>query len=169
MRKSFFFDVDNLVQKPELLAFLETTLGKITVLLTFAMVLAVFSVPWWPVHSVLSFQWWPMVMAALALMTFLPQYRRLWLGLFSVLGMFCLPWFHWPAVTGSSSIAPIFFIISAILFCIAYVFLAKRHQRSWLMRYPIFNLIIIIFVLMLLASYCLPGSAKIIIIRLKIG
>lgn len=154
--------------KIDFVSFLETTFGKITSLCLFMTAIFIMGSNWWPVHSIVSTKYWMLTGIALGLISFFPQQRKLWVGLFSAVGLFVLPWIDWISLTHisrtlshTSWLYHLSSICSALLICMGYLLLVRKYNRSWLARNALLCYITLIIALMCFAFHAPTTQIKI--------
>lgn len=157
---AFFSSIFQIWRDPRLLTFLQTAIGKSTILFLFALILMMTNLFWWPQHEVGHFHWWPIVMLALTLMTTMPKYRRLWLSIFSFISLFFLPWFILPqGAVNLAQMTHVFIWLIVMVFMMIYIMVISTYRKKKICQYPILNLILLVFIVMAVTS-TLSGTMK---------
>ena len=158
--KHSLFSLESWLTGPTVVSFFDHRLGRVALVMLFAIILFLMNTAWWPVTHDMAFSWAPFVIVTLALTTLLPVYRWAIISTASVLGVFVLPWFA--GVT--DSVAPLWLtpliIVLTMLFCMSYLLLTHYRRSSVLGRYPIACLLVFFVMALFFVSYLLSGTAK---------
>jgi hypothetical protein len=113
-----------------------------------------------------NYLWQPFIIAFTAI-SFMPQWRHLWLFIaamgFLVMGVYFDQWGDWQALINATNHQKLphpgdnelrfIGVASTFVFSEIFMYLTFKYQRIKVMQYPIVNLLIIIFMLLAVASY----------------
>lgn len=168
IKNIFFFDR----QSPKLIQFAQTLTGKLFFLFLFCGVLYLYERSWWKMRLGILPGWWSVVVVILIAMTFLSKYRRQLLFIGTIAGLTQIHWFDFQGIvnliekykgmnTFNIQLLKIGSIISVLIFSSFYIFFAKKFAQTKMMKYPVANLIIFLFILIFIASYLVSGSNQI--------
>jgi hypothetical protein len=113
-----------------------------------------------------NYLWQPFIIAFTAI-SFMPQWRHFWLFIaamaFLIMGVYFDQWGDWQALINASNHQKLphpgdnelrfVGVASTFIFSEIFIYLTFKYQQIRIMQYPIFNLLIIIFMLLAVASY----------------